>query len=75
LELTPESGNFSLAGVAPGIYKLFAWEELPRVSFGTTRPYMNPDFIAVYEGRGVSVIVEANATVSGLKIPIIRMGQ
>lgn len=75
LELAPESRNFTLHGVAPGNYNLFAWEGIPRVSFGTARPYMNSEFIAAYEGRGVSVIVEANATVSGLRIPIVPLGQ
>ena len=73
--LTAESGNFTLHGVPPGNYKLFAWEDRTGTRMFTERPYMNPDYIALYEGRGVPVVVEANATVSGIKIPIIPAGQ
>ena len=45
-------GRFSLLGLAPGDYKLFAWESVP----GTN--YVDPDFFEVFEDRGTRVHVE-----------------
>jgi hypothetical protein len=43
------SGEFRLSGVAPGEYKLFAWENLPNGA------YRNAAFLAKHESRGLSV--------------------
>jgi hypothetical protein len=43
------SGEFRLNGVAPGEYKLFAWENLPNAA------YRNTAFLEKYESRGLSV--------------------
>lgn len=51
-------GNFSITGVAPGDYKLFAWERA--VWIGARQ---NPAFIAKYEDRGRPVTVVERATV------------
>ena len=45
-------GRFSLLGLPPGDYKLFAWEPVP----GTN--YVDPDFFEALEGRGARVHVE-----------------
>jgi len=42
-------GEFRLSGVAPGEYKLFAWENLPNGA------YRNAAFLAKHESRGLSV--------------------
>jgi hypothetical protein len=45
-------GRFSLLGLPPGSFKLFAWE--PRESL----PFADPDFIKDYEKRGTPVHIE-----------------
>lgn len=52
-------GNFSLSGIAPGSYKLFAWQET--VWIGARR---NPAFIASYEEHGRPVTVAGASTVT-----------
>jgi hypothetical protein len=44
-------GRFTINGVPPGDYKLFAWESAPNGAV------QNTDFIKKYEERGVSVMV------------------
>ena len=44
-----DSGNFQLSGIAPGEYKLFAWE---RVEEGA---WQDTNFISVYEDRGKAI--------------------
>jgi hypothetical protein len=50
------SGNFMINGVAPGDYKLFAWEGVPNTA------WMNAEFLAPYETRGVPVSASANGS-------------
>jgi hypothetical protein len=47
-----DSGHYRLTGIAPGNYKLFAWE---RIEDGA---WQDPDFIKLYENRGTSVRVQ-----------------
>jgi hypothetical protein len=49
---TDPLGRFSLLGLPPGDFKLFAWEQ------GTGLPYTDPDFIKDYEDRGSRVHIE-----------------
>jgi 5-hydroxyisourate hydrolase-like protein (transthyretin family) len=76
LTLTPPSpnapvpdglGSFSFFAVAPGNYKVFAWEDFPRRG-----AEWNREFIAKYEGRGVPVVVRQGAQLDGVRVPIIR---
>ena len=53
-----QNGQFTLNGVPPGSYKLFAWEEIPDGA------YQYPDFIRRYEDRGQLVTVGANGSVN-----------
>ena len=46
-------GRFSLPGLPPGDFKLFAWEP------GENVAYRDPDFIKNYEGCGAHVHIEA----------------
>jgi hypothetical protein len=46
-------GRFSLIGLPPGDFKLFAWEP------GESVPYRDPDFIKNYDNRGAHVHIEA----------------
>jgi hypothetical protein len=45
------SGTFSLPGVAPGKYKLFAWRRVDPDA------YENPEFLGPYESRGQPIVV------------------
>ena len=51
------NGSFSMRGVRPGSYKLFAWPA------DETPAYRDPDFIREYENRGESVQVDAESRV------------
>lgn len=46
-----QSGRFTLRGIAPGEYTLFAWESLDGEA------YLNPDFLKSYEGQGSALRV------------------
>ncbi|MGI8741725.1 MAG: carboxypeptidase regulatory-like domain-containing protein [Bryobacteraceae bacterium] len=52
---TDQTGKFSIKGIVPGEYKLFAWEQ---VDFGA---YQDPDFLKPYESKGESVSIKENA--------------
>ena len=49
-----KDGRFALRGIAPGEYKLFAWEDL------AGEAYRDPDFLRDYEGRGQKIVVREN---------------
>jgi hypothetical protein len=49
-------GTFRMTGIAPGEYRLFAWESIPATA------YMNAEYLAPYENRGVAVTIGAGAT-------------
>ena len=51
---TDDSGNFQLTGLAPGDYRLFAWE---RVEEGA---WQDPEFIRLFENSGTPVRIEEN---------------
>jgi len=58
-------GRFSVRGVAPGEYRIFAWSNPP----GTA--YRNADFMKKYEGRGATVNVVAGARLSSTTVDLI----
>ncbi len=49
--LTDGSGNYSLAGIAPGDYLLFAWEATAQV------PFLDPEFMRRFAARGERVVI------------------
>jgi hypothetical protein len=53
------AGHFTMRGVAPGAYKLFAWKTLPEGSGEESA-----EFIAPFEARGVAVNVQTAAPVN-----------
>ena len=67
--LTDDTGQFEIRGVAPGDYKVFAWE---LVEFGA---WQDPQFIKLYENRGTSVRVNAGGrqSVDTVLIPALNL--
>ena len=55
-------GVFNLNSVAPGRYKLFAWEEVPPGA------EQDPDFIRDYDLLGTSVNVSAGIPLTGIRV-------
>jgi 5-hydroxyisourate hydrolase-like protein (transthyretin family) len=55
---TDQTGRFSMRDVAPGDYKLFAWDGLENFA------YFEPNFVAPYEQQGKPVRVEESAKLS-----------
>lgn len=60
-----QNGSFSMRGIPPGDYTLFAWDYLEGNAF------YNPEFIRLYEAKGLSVSIEANKPIE-LRIPVIE---
>jgi hypothetical protein len=47
---TDEKGNFSMKGVPPGEYTIFAWESVPPTA------WMNTEFLAKYQSHGHPIV-------------------
>ena len=56
--ITDQAGRYVFKGVAPGDYKLFAWEDIE--PFG----YFDPAFLEKHETAGTPIHVEQNQSVS-----------
>jgi hypothetical protein len=52
------SGSFTLKSVAPGEYKLYAWDEIEDGA------YMDPEFMKPFESKGESVSVQESSQLS-----------
>ena len=53
---TDANGKFSLKGIAPGEYKLFAWEQIEAGA------YQDPEFLKRYDSKGESVSIKEKST-------------
>ena len=53
---TDQMGKFTLRGIRPGEYKLFAWDDVEPGS------WHDPDFLRSYEQKGISVKVSEGGT-------------
>ena len=51
------SGKFTIRGIAPGEYKIFAWDGIP----GTVAE-QNAEFLAPIESKGVAVIIRGGSS-------------
>jgi hypothetical protein len=65
---TDAAGRFRIAGLTPGNYKVFAWEDVQKGA------WQDPEFIRVYEDNGVAISIEegSRATVRVTMIPLGR---
>ena len=63
--MTDENGRFAMRGVAPGEYKVFAWDQLEPGA------YNDPQFLQTYEERGEAVVVQAQGSKT-VTLPVIR---
>ena len=61
---TDQYGKFNFANVAPGEYKLFAWEDIPQGA------YQDPVYLSRFEERGQLVRVDRSGSVS-LQVRVI----
>lgn len=53
---TDDNGQFTIGGIAPGKYRIFAWESIePNQQF-------DPDFLRLHEKRGQEITVSENAS-------------
>jgi hypothetical protein len=65
LKAEPKSdGQFSISGIAPGDYKIFAWEHVP------PEAWKNADFMKQYETRGKAITIGPNGA-SGVRVTVI----
>jgi hypothetical protein len=64
---TDASGQFRISGIAPGDYKLFAWEDVP------ANAWQYPDFIKAYETRGAAVHLEESGS-ENRQLTVIPIG-
>jgi hypothetical protein len=61
---TSASGAVRIQGIAPGEYKVFAWDGIP------TGSWLDPDVIRLYENQGRSVRFDAEGRNTLTLIPI-----
>jgi hypothetical protein len=55
---TSQDGRFDMRGIAPGDYRLFAWEDLEPFA------YFDPDVLRQYEAQGQRIRVEESSKVA-----------
>lgn len=61
---TDSAGRAQLTDIAPGDYRIFAWDEIPADA------WQDPDFIRPYESRGKLVHV-SEGQISGVQLELI----
>jgi hypothetical protein len=57
--------------IAPGNYSLYARE----YAAGSSVPYLDPEFLSKYQLKSVAVRVTAGIKLTGIVVPLIRIGQ
>lgn len=65
---TDASGQFRLTGVAPGDYRVIAWEDVP------ANAWLDTDFMKTYENRGTAVHIEEGGS-ENRQVTAIPIGQ
>ena len=66
--VSDQSGRFTLRGIRPGDYTIFAWESVDGEA------YYNPDFLKIYDGQGSALRV-AEGERKTLQLEVIESGQ
>ena len=64
---TDQNGHFTIKGIPPGVYKVFAWEELDQFA------YYDPEILRRYELQGKSVTVSESSK-STVHVKVIPAG-
>ena len=64
---TDQFGRFAFTGIAPGDYKVFAWEDIPQGD------YQDPAYVSRFEDRGRPVRVEKGGSMT-LQVTVIPAG-
>jgi hypothetical protein len=67
--VTEPDGRFTLPGLSPGSYTLFAWASDPGGA------ELIPEFIQRNAGVGLPIVLNANSAPSGISVPLIRNSQ
>jgi hypothetical protein len=62
--VSDQSGRFTLPGIAPGEYTIFAWDSVDGEA------YYNPEFLKSYEGQGNALHV-AEGEQKSVQVPVI----
>jgi len=65
--VTDVSGGFAIQGVAPGNYRVMAWEAIEPFA------YFDPDFMRQYEGKG-KVVHVTESSAETVEVPVIPTG-
>jgi len=65
---TDQYGRFTIKALAPGRYKLFAWEDVEEGA------YQDPDFIRKFEPLGEAVVIRENSHESA-QLKLIPAGE
>lgn len=55
---TDQNGHFTMRGIQPGDYKIFAWESIELYS------YFDPDVLVPFEQKGKAVIIGESSKVT-----------
>lgn len=66
--VTDQNGHFTVRGLSPGAYKLFAWEELERFA------YFDPEILRRYELQGKAITVSESSKLT-VQVKVIPAGQ
>lgn len=66
--MTPQDGTFTFGGLAPGEYKVFAWEDVE------SGAWLDPEFLKPLESKGADVKVQAGGN-AALNLDVIPAGQ
>jgi protocatechuate 3,4-dioxygenase beta subunit len=69
---TDAAGHFTINGIAPGRYRLFAWENPSQNTARFLNAALNAEFLAQYETRGVNVTVNSGTAGASVRVPLIR---
>jgi hypothetical protein len=56
--VTDQNGHFTIRGIAPGEYKVFAWEAIEQFA------YFDPDIVRQYEQKGEAVSISESSKVT-----------